>query len=176
MTSTAPHDRLVVMLSAAVIAFAVVARMHDIAAYPPLYDFDASGHAVNTADMYDFHLPNVRSWCGSHPPLYYAIGATLWHVLPTTIPVHVILRAISVVAWFAAVALVARSLCRLGLGTDGVVAATLLLGIPGFVIASCMMTNDALCALFVTAVLSRLIDTRDDARIGIRHVLGTALL
>ena len=40
---------------------------------------------------------------------------------------------------------------------DAAVIAAVLLGMPGLTIASGMMTNDALCALFTTATLVRLL-------------------
>ena len=132
--------------------------MHDVATYPPLYDWDASAHAVNVIDLMEMHLPNPHSWGGSHPPLYHAVGAALWGLCPESVPVHVILRSVSAGAWVATVWLVWRSLRRLRFGVDAAIAAALLLGVPGFVIASCMMTNDALCVLFMTAALVRLLE------------------
>src|SRR5204863_3511682 len=102
--STSSAERIVVAASGAVALFAVAARFHDVAAYPALHDWDASGHAVNVVDLLELHLPDPRSWCGSHPPLYYAIGAALWRILPTSVPVHVTLRLLSVAAWVATVA------------------------------------------------------------------------
>ncbi len=153
-----PGDGVVVAVAVAVATFAVLARLHDVAVYPPMYDFDAGGHAAYVLDLVSGRLPDPRSWSGSHPPLYYGIGAALWRLLPEAVPVHVMLRAISAAAWVATVGLIWRTLRRLGFGIDGCVAATLLLGVPGMVIASCMMTNDPLCALLVTATVVRLVE------------------
>lgn len=167
-------DRFVVASIVAVVLFALGARMHDVAAYPAMYDYDAGGHAVNALAISEGHLPNVRSWSGSHPPLYYVVGAALWAVLPESVPLHVTLRWISILAWTGTVGLVWRTLRRVGFGVDAGVVAAVLLGIPGIVIASCMMTNDALCAFFVTATLTRLVDTRDrSAGVGHAAVTGT---
>ncbi|HLY37281.1 MAG TPA: glycosyltransferase family 39 protein [Candidatus Binatia bacterium] len=162
--------------SGAVALLAIAARVHDVAAYPPLHDWDASGHAVNVVDLHDLHLPDPRSWCGSHPPLYYAIGAALWRVLPASVPVHVTLRLVSVAAWIATVGLVWRWLRRVASESDAAVVAALLLGVPGFVIASCMMTNDALCTLFIIATVLRLAEAPRTDSLPARHAAVTGIL
>src|SRR5262245_37419035 len=106
--STSSADRALVVASAAIALIALAARVHDVTAFPAIRDFDAGGHAVSVVDFLEGHLPSPRSWSGSHPPLYYAIGAVLWRLLPDGIPVHVILRLISVAAWAATVGLVWR--------------------------------------------------------------------
>src|SRR5262249_42131270 len=58
--------------------------------------------------------------------------------------------------------LVWRVLRRIGSEVDAAVVAALLLGVPGILIGSSMMTNDALCALFVTAAVVRLLDAPSD--------------
>ena len=160
--STSYVERSIIALSAAVVIFAVATRVHDVVAFPALHDFDAPGHALNVVDLFEGHLPNPRSWSGGQPPLYYGIGAALWALLPDAVPVHVTLRLISVVSWLAAVGLVWRVLRRIGSEVDAAVVAALLLGVPGILIGSCMMTNDALCALFVTATVVRLLDAPSD--------------
>src|SRR5262245_35725334 len=155
--STSYVERSIIALSAGVVILAVATRVHDVAAFPALHDFDAPGHALNVVELFDGHLPNPRSWSGSQPPLYHALGAALWAVLPEQVPVHVTSRLISVASWVIAVALVWRVLRRIGSEVDAAVVAALLLGAPGILIGSCMMTNDALCALFVTATLVRLV-------------------
>src|SRR5262245_9723899 len=160
--STSSTERSILALSAAVAILAVATRVHDVVAFPALHDFDAPGHAVNVLDLFEGHLPNPRSWSGGQPPLYYGIGAALWALLPEQVPVHVTLRLISVVSWLAAVGLVWRVLRRIGSEVDAAVVAALLLGVPGILIGSFMMTNDALCALFVTAAVVRLLDPPSD--------------
>jgi hypothetical protein len=155
--STSSADRALIVMSAAVALFTVAVRVHDIVAYPALHDFDAAGHALNVVDLFEGRLPNLHSWSGNHPPLYHALGALLWILLPAGIPVHVMLRGISMVSSIAAVALVWGALRRIASAIDAAVVAALLLGVPGLLIASCMMTNDALCALLVTATLVRLL-------------------
>jgi hypothetical protein len=163
MARDAPSaDRILLVCSAVIAVFAVATRLHNVAAYPAMHDWDAGGHAVNVVDLLELHWPNPRSWCGSHPPLYYALSALLTILLPERVPVHVTMRLVSAGAWVATVALVWRALRRLGNPIDAAVVSVLLLGMPGLTIASCMMTNDALCALFTTATLVRLLDAPPD--------------
>src|SRR5262249_31627669 len=162
MLSTSCAERRLIASSAAVAMLAIATRVHDVVAYPALHDFDASGHALNVLDLFEGHLPNLLSWSGAQPPLYYGIGAALWALLPEGVPVHVTLRLISVVSWLATVGPVWRVLRRIGSEVDAAVVAALLLGVPGVLIGSCMMTNDALCALFVTATVVRLLDAPSD--------------
>jgi hypothetical protein len=175
MRSASWSDRVLVAVGAGVVLFAVVARVHNVVAYPAIYDWDASAHAVNVVDVREGRLPNTRSWAGSHPPLYYAVGAALWAVLPESVPVHVALRSVSAGAWVASVGIVWRSLRRLGFRLDAILVAALLLGVPGITIASCMMTNDALCVLFMTATLVRLLEAPPGAPPA-RHAAVTGLL
>jgi len=173
--TTSYAERVIIALSAAIAVFAVQVRFHDMIAFPALHDFDGPGHALNVVELFEGHLPNLRSWSGSQPPLYHAVGAALWAVLPAWVPVHVTLRLISVVSWVTAVGLVWRSLRRLVSETDAAVVATLLLGTPGILIGSCMMTNDALCALLVTATLVRLVDQPGTAVPSTRHAALTGV-
>lgn len=155
---------------------AVVGRVHNAVSYPALRDWDADSHAVNVIAVLEGHLPNLRSWAGSHPPLYYATGAALWALAPEWVPVHVLLRLISVVAWIGTIALVWRALRWLGFRAEAGIVAALLLGIPGFVIASGMMTNDVLCVFFMTAALVRIVEEPLDEPASATRVVATALL
>ncbi len=162
MSARSRADRALVVASVAIALAAIVSRVLAIVAYPPIYDWDAAGHAVNVVDLLELRWPDPRSWCGSHPPLYYGLGAASCLLLPDAVPMHVTLRLLSAGAWLATIAVVWRSLRALGGTTDAAVVATLLLGAPGLTIASSMMTNDALCAFFVTATLARLLATAGD--------------
>jgi Dolichyl-phosphate-mannose-protein mannosyltransferase len=173
---TTESERALLWASAAVALFAVAARLHDVAAYPPMYDWDAGGHALNVVDLLAGRWPDPRSWGGSHPPLFYALSALLVRVLPAAIPIHVTMRLVSSAAWFATVALVWRCLGRLTNRIDAAVVGALLLGIPGLVIASTMMTNDALCALFTTATLVRLLATPSSTLPSARNLALTGVL
>ncbi len=160
--SSSSADRAVRGIACVVVGLAILARLHAVVAWPAIHDWDASGHAVNVVDLREGHLPDPRSWCGSHPPLYYALGAVLWAILPDGVPVHQTLRLLSVAAWTATVGLVWGWLRRRVGAADAAVAAALLFAVPGFTIASVMMTNDALCAFFVTAALLGLLATAGD--------------
>jgi len=173
---TSSTDRVLLAASAAIAAAAVVTRLHNITSWPAMYDWDAPGYAVNVIDFMEGHWPDPRSWGGSHPPLYSLVSALLWAVLPDAVPVHVTMRAVSTVAWVATVGLVWRSLRTLVNPVDAAVVAVLLLAIPGLTIASSMMTNDALCALFVTMTLVRLLETPRSRRPTIREIAVTGAL
>lgn len=151
------RERVWLALAVAVALFAIAGRIHNAFSHPVIRDWDAAAHAVNVLDLRELRLPNLRAWAGTHPPLYYALGAAVWAVLPETVPVHALLRLVSAAAWVGTILLVWWALRGLGFGADAAVAATLLLALPGFVIASGMMTNDALCTFFVTATLVRLL-------------------
>ncbi len=176
MRSPGRAERVLLAVSVAVAVFAVVARVHNATAYPAMRDWDAGGHALNVVALREGHLPLLRSWAGSHPPLYYAVGAALWTLLPEGVPVHVVLRLLSSGAWLVTIALVWRSLRRLGFRVDAAIVAVLLLGVPGIVIASGMMGNDAFCVLLMTATLVRLLEASPADVASARHVAGTALL
>jgi hypothetical protein len=45
-------DRIVVASIVVVVLFALGARMHDVAAYPAMYDYDAGGHAVDVLENF----------------------------------------------------------------------------------------------------------------------------
>jgi hypothetical protein len=62
----------------------------------------------------------------------------------------------------ATIGLVWRALRRLVGPVEAAVVSVVLLGVPGLTIASCMMTNDALCALFMTGTIVRLMETPHD--------------
>lgn len=164
-----------VTASAAVVVAALVARVHNLTAFPALHDFDGPGHALNVFALYRGELPDPRSWSGGHPPLYHALGALLWRLLPEAIPVHVALRAISFVATVLVLALTWRTLRRVFDPADAAVASTSIFCVPGVVAATGMVGNDALCALFATLVLSRLVDLRLGAAPTLRHAALTGL-
>ncbi len=172
----APGGRAFLFASAAVALFSLVVRLHDAWAFPPLRDPDAAGHALNVAALFEGRLPDPRSWSGGHPPLFHAIGAALWRVLPEAVPVHVALRLVSVAAWLGAVAIVWRVLRRRVGDVDAAVTCALLLGVPGVVIATSAMSNDPLCALLVTATLARLVDAGAGGPPSARHAALTGLL
>lgn len=142
--------------SLAVAAAGLATRIHDIYAFAPLHDFDGPGHGVNVLALERGELPDPQGWGGFHPPLYYAIGAAVWRILPERVPVHVGLRAISVVAGVVLAIVLWRALRRFVADADAAVTAALVFCSPVFTIASSMLGNEMLGASFVTIALMRL--------------------
>jgi hypothetical protein len=159
-----------------VIAAATVARVHNALAYPPLQDFDAAPHGQYVFALFQGHLPDPRTWAGFHPPLYYALGAALWRLLPDAIPVHVALRLLAAAFGFGAVAVVWRALRNVAAPADAAVVAALVACAPVLAIASSMMGNETACAFFGTSALARTLAIPDDTRAAARHGIATALL
>jgi hypothetical protein len=152
-----------------------VARIQNAFLYPPLYDFDAPGHALNVLALHRGSLPGVATWEGFHPPLYYALGALLWAVLPDSFPVHVGLRLLSCAAGLVLALIAWRTLDRLVSAPDAAVVAVVVFCSPVLTIASDMLGNETLCACFVTAALSRLVALPFDVSRAVRHSMVTAL-
>jgi hypothetical protein len=172
----APGERAWIAAAALSAAFALVARIHNAFDYPPLYDYDGPGHAFN---VYSFHagkLPSLTSWSGFQPPLYHALGAALWPLLPESVPIHASLRLLSAVAGFAGAAVLWRVLSQRFPAADAAIVAAFFLGVPVVALATSMVGNEMICVLFVTAVLARLLAVPDDPQRALRHALGTALL
>ncbi|MDB4433169.1 glycosyltransferase family 39 protein [bacterium] len=84
-------------------ALAAVLRLHNAWAALPLSGFDGPFHAAYVGIIhYEGRLPSpYESWSTFHPPLYYALCALLWDILPTSLDsrgVLFALRAINVAA------------------------------------------------------------------------------
>lgn len=173
---TPARDTGWLLAAALVVGAGAVARVHNAFAYPPLQDFDAAPHAQYVFALYAGHLPDPRTWAGFHPPLYYAIGAALWHLLPEAVPVHAALRLLAAAFGFGAVAVVWRSLRRVAAPADAAVVAALVACAPVFAIATSMMGNETACAFFATAALARTLAIPADPRAALRHGIATALL
>lgn len=163
-TPPAPHvatsregERAWLVAAAGIAGLAFLGRIHNAFAYHALRDFDAAGHALNTFALYRGELPDPRSWSGFHPPLAYALGAAVWHVLPESIPVHAALRLLSLAAGAGACVLVWRLLRRQVPESDAAIAAVVGFCAPVTAIATSMMGNEALCALLSTAALGALV-------------------
>jgi len=170
------RERAWLVAAALVAAAALLARLHNAFAYPPLHDYDAAGHALNVFALYQGRLPDPHSWSGFHPPLYYALGALLWHALPEAIPVHAALRILSAAAGFGAIAIAWRALRRVVSPADAAVVAALVACAPVVAIATSMLGNETSCALFTTAALARTMRIPDDPRAARRHGSVSALL
>ncbi len=157
-----------------VLAAALATRIHDLSAYPPLHDFDGPGHSVNVLALERGELPDPTSWGGFHPPLYYAIGAAVWRALPESVPVHVGLRAISMLAGIALAIVLWRALRRFAAEPDAAIAATLAFCSPVFTISGAMLGNEMLGACLVTVAVARLTAIPAGSPV-LRHALVTGL-
>lgn len=157
-----------------VLAASLSTRVHDLTAFAPLHDFDGPGHAANVLALERGELPDPTSWGGFHPPLYYAIGAAVWWALPERLPVHVGLRAISMLAGIALALVAWRSLRRFVPEPDAAIAATLLFCSPVFTISSTMIGNEMLGACLVTVALARLTAIPAGSSV-LRHAAVTGL-
>jgi hypothetical protein len=178
-TAAALRERAWLVAAGVLVAAAAIARVHNAFAFPSLHDYDGPGHALNVFALYEGRLPDPRSWSGFHPPLAYAIGAALWHVLPSGVPVHAALRLLSAAAGFGAVAIAWRALRRFFAAADAAVVAAFVLCAPVVAIATSMLGNETLCALFATAALARLLAIPSDPRALRRHgaiTMGLAAL
>ncbi len=176
-TAEADRGRAGVWLAAcaAVAAVGLATRVHNAFWYNALSDFDGPGHALNVVALHEGRLPDPSWWAGFHPPLYHAVGAALWALLPESVPVHVTLRLLSGAAGAAAALVVLRGLRRFVPPVDAAVIALLVLCAPVATIAGSMLGNETTCMLFVTAALVRLSALPADPRALPRHALVTAL-
>jgi len=170
-----PNVRVWLAASAVVAGLALAARIQSAVLYPPLYDFDGPGHALNVLALHRGSLPGAATWEGFHPPLYYALGALLWAVLPESFPVHVGLRLLSGAAGLALAVIAWRTLNRLVSAPDAAVAAVVVFCSPVLTIASDMLGNETLCACFVTAALSHIVAVPREVSRVVRHAMVTAL-
>ena len=164
------------LASAALLAAAFAERIHNAVAFPPLRDFDGPPHALSVFSLYQGSLPDPRSWAGFHPPLYYALGAAAWRLAPDAVPVHAMLRVLSALAGFAALAIVWRTLARFVPRADAAVVVALAACAPVFAIATSMLGNETLCAFFATAALAGLCAQPDEPRELRRQAVRVGLL
>jgi hypothetical protein len=158
----------------AALATALAGRGLAAAGCPPLYDFDAAGHALAAFALFEGRLPDPREWGGFHPPVAYAAAAALWHALPPWIPVHVQMRGLSIVSGALALWCVHRQLRRLVPAADAAVATATLASSSGFAVSAGMMGNELPCALLATLALARLVDLKPQA--GVLHAAATGAL
>lgn len=81
----------------ALFGVAAVLRVHNAWVAPPLSGFDGPYHgAYIGAIVWEgrFQLPH---WFSNHPPLYYAVSAALWKLLPSELGAHGVLFALRLV-------------------------------------------------------------------------------
>ncbi len=154
--SAATTTRAWWVATGAVTVFALASRVRNAFVYPPLHDFDGPGHSLNLLAFHEGRLPDPHAWVGFHAPLYHAVAAMLWAILPEAVPVHATARLLSFLAGAAAFALAARTLTRLLPPLEAGVATAFAFCVPAVAIATSMLGNETSCALFATAVLARL--------------------
>jgi hypothetical protein len=164
-----PRERTWIVAAGLLVLAAVAARIHNAFAFPALRDFDGPGHALNLFALYEGRLPDTQSWSGFHPPLYYAVAAGLWHVLPESVPVHAALRLLSLAAGLGTAAIVWRVLRRDAAAGDAAAVVALVLCAPVMALATSMFGNETLCALLVTAALARSVDLPPEPLAAIRR-------
>jgi hypothetical protein len=169
-------DRVWIAVAASVALAAGIVRIYNVYWFDTLLEPDGMGHALHVLAWYEGRLPDPRSWSGFHPPLYYMLGAGLWHLLPDAMPVHVGLRALSAAFGAAAVWMVWRTLRHCLPLVDATVVAVLAWCIPFMALVTSAVGNETLGALIVTALLVRMMRVpQDDASLP-RHALGTGAL
>lgn len=171
-----PRERIWLAATALIVLAAVATRLHNAFAYPALRDFDGPGHALNVFALYEGRLPDPQTWSGFHPPLYYAIGAVIWHVLPGSVPVHAALRLLSLAAGLGIGAIVWRVLRPAAARSDAAAVVALVLCAPVMALATSMFGNETLCALLVTAALARSMELPLDSAAAIRRGAGSVAL
>jgi hypothetical protein len=164
------------LASAALLAAAIAGRIHNAVAFPPLLDFDGAAHALYVFSLREGALPDWKTWAGFHPPLYYAVGAALWSVLPESVPVHTGLRLLSAAAGLGAVAIAWRVVARFTTAADAGVVAASIACTPVVALATSMFGNETTCALFATAALAGLVHAPREPRIEAWHAIGSGLL
>jgi hypothetical protein len=155
---------------------ALVTRVSNAFLLPPLIDYDAFGHGLNAFALYQGHLPDPRSWAGFHPPLYYAVAACLWHLLPPELSVQTALRLLSLAAGAGAVWWTNRVLARRLEPLDAAVVCVVAFCTPVVIIATSMIGNETTCALLVTGTLARLTVPPPRGASAVRHAAWTGVL
>ena len=168
-------------------AAASVLRVHNAWVTPPLAGFDGPYHAAYIGIIHlDGRWPlSQESWSTFHPPLYYALSALLWSLLPDRLGPHAVLfalRMLNVVAGLAigfAVHGSARLLFpqrpRVGVYATGIALFLPMLIGPSAEIGNEVLTA-ALCALAVPLWLRCLVQPESRLRaLALGAVLGLAL-
>ena len=173
---------------ACLFAAASVLRVHNAWVTPPLAGFDGPYHAAYIGIIFlEGRWPlSQESWSTFHPPLYYALSALVWSLLPDRLGPHAVLfclRMLNVAAGLAIGFAVHRSARLLFPERPrvAVYAAGLALFLPMLIGPSSEIGNEmltaALCALAVPLWLRCL--TEPDSRwraLALGGVLGLAVL
>jgi 4-amino-4-deoxy-L-arabinose transferase-like glycosyltransferase len=134
----------------------------------PLTGYDAPGHAdYMLTILEEGRLPHpYQGWSTFHPPIYYVLGAGVWHVLEPLGPQAVVagIRGIGVLSLLC-VGAVAFALARrrAGDGVAAVAAATLLL-VPCIQLTGAMIRNEALAAAFAALAIAPILSLQRNPR------------
>jgi Dolichyl-phosphate-mannose-protein mannosyltransferase len=172
----APRSTAWEVAALVIFAAAIASRVHAAFAVLPMMDFDGAGHLLNIAELYRGHLPDLESWLGFHPPLYHALVAMLWRLLPPGVSLHVGARLVSLAAGVGVSAITWIALRRVVTQADAAIAATAAFCVPAMAFSSSSVGNETTCALFTAAALARFVGS-DAARLAsYRHALVTGLL
>jgi hypothetical protein len=169
-------------------AAAGVLRVHNAWVTPPLAGFDGPYHAAYIGIIFlEGRWPlSQESWSTFHPPLYYALSALIWKLLPDHLGPHAVLfwlRMLNVAAGLAIGVAVQRS-ARL-LFPERPLALVYAVGValflPMLIAPSSELGNEmlaaSLCALAVPLWLRSLLQPESRARaLALGVVLGLALL
>jgi hypothetical protein len=180
---TAPRVALLCLFAAA-----SVLRVHNAWVTPPLAGFDGPYHAAYIGIIFLEHRwpLSQEGWSTNHPPLYYALSALVWSLLPDRWGPHAVLfclRLVNVAAGLAIGFAVLRSARLLHPERPwlAVQAAGLALFLPMLIGPSSELGNEiltaALCALAVPLWLRCL--SEPDSRwraLALGGVLGLAVL
>lgn len=169
------RQRRWIVLAIAVAGVAVVSRVYSAFVWEPLADFDGYGHAANVLALHRGNLPDPASWSGFHPPLYFALGAWVWDLAPRGLPLHVLLRLLSIAAGIGIAILLWRGLRRIVPSGHAAVVTVAVFCAPVLAIASTMLGNEALCAFFVTGALVRLAALPTESARRPRHAIVTGI-
>jgi len=173
---------------ACLFAAASVLRVHNAWVTPPLAGFDGPYHAAYIGIIYlEGRWPlSQESWSTNHPPLYYALSALVWSLLPDRLGPHAVLfslRMLNVAAGLAIGFAVHRSARLLFPQRPWVAvqAAGLALFLPMLIGPSSEIGNEmltaALCALAVPLWLRCLMEPDSSRRaLALGGVLGLAVL
>jgi 4-amino-4-deoxy-L-arabinose transferase-like glycosyltransferase len=165
-----------------------VLRLHNAWVTPPLAGFDGVYHAAYIGIIHlEGRWPlSQESWSTFHPPLYYALSALIWSLLPDRLGPHAVLfwlRLLNVAAGLAIAVAVQRSARLLfpERPTVEIYAVGLALFLPMLIGPSSELGNEmlaaAFCALAVPVWLRCLADPDSRGRaVALGALLGLALL
>jgi len=177
--------RSLILLGGFLLAAAV--RVHGAWSAPPLSGFDGPYHAAYIGTLFfDGRIPLMdEGWSTDHPPLYYALCALVWRLLPSDASSHAVLfalRLVNVVAGLGLALAVHATARRIAPDRPHLrdAAAFLALFVPMLVPPSFLLGNEilsaALCAA-ATLVLVRLLESPGSAAtaVALGAVLGLAV-